>query len=66
MLPGQYYNVESGLHDHGARYYGPKTGRYISSDPIGLAGGLNTSLYARTNPVPFKKPELHFNGIPTP
>ena len=33
------------------RTYDPSTGRYLSSDPISLAGGLNTYLYANANPV---------------
>jgi RHS repeat-associated protein len=56
-LPGQYYDQETGLHYNWHRYYDPKIGRYISSDPIGLAGGLNTYLYARANPLLYLDPD---------
>ena len=57
LLPGQYYDQETGLHYNWFRYYDPSTGRYITSDPIGLAGRPNTYLYANANPVIFSDPQ---------
>ena len=54
--PGMYADSETGLYYNNARYYDPKIGRYISSDPIGLRGGLNTYLYARANPLRYIDP----------
>lgn len=43
---GQYHDVETGLHYNRFRYYDPDVGRFVSQDPIGLAGGNNVMAYA--------------------
>ncbi|EFO0999705.1 RHS repeat protein [Escherichia albertii] len=49
-LPGQQYDDESGLCYNRNRYYDPLQERYITQDPIGLDGGLNTYSYP-LNPI---------------
>ena len=52
-FPGQFYDKESGFHYNHHRYYDPQAGRYLSPDPIGLAGGRNSFGYANQNPGRF-------------
>lgn len=36
LLPGQYYDPESGFNDNGFRTYDPSIGGYLQPDPIGV------------------------------
>ncbi|WP_432422939.1 RHS repeat-associated core domain-containing protein [Variovorax boronicumulans] len=47
---GQYLDEETGLYYNRFRYYDPVVGRFVSKDPIRLAGGINLLQYA-PNPI---------------
>jgi len=56
IYAGQYYDSETRLHYNYHRYYDPNTGRYLTPDPIGLAGGLNLFSYSSNNPANWNDP----------
>jgi RHS repeat-associated protein len=62
-MPGQEFEVETGWNHNGFRDYVPGLGRYLESDPVGLAGGLNTFAYVGSNPLTRTDPQgLAFAG----
>ena len=53
---GQWLDEESGFYYNRYRFYDPRQGRYVTQDPIGLAGGDNLYGYAGGNPVGYIDP----------
>ena len=63
-LPGQIADANTGLYQNFHRDYIPWLGRYLETDPLGLAAGVNTYAYAGQNPLRNVDPS-GLQGIPT-
>ena len=48
---GRERDPDTGSLYYRARFYDPQLGRFLSEDPIGLAGGINGYAYAGNNPI---------------
>ncbi|MFE9575344.1 putative T7SS-secreted protein [Nocardia sp. NPDC006044] len=53
--PGQIHDPETGLHYNLHRTYDPTTGRYLTTDPLGLTASANPSTYPH-NPTTWSDP----------
>ena len=47
----KFYDWESDLYYYGYRYYNPSTGRWLSRDPIGEAGGFHLYAFCDNNAI---------------
>jgi RHS repeat-associated protein len=71
----KYLDDETGLYNFGRRFYDPWLGRWLSPDPIGENGGLNTYCFVVNDPInnvdalglytlDDAKTSLETNGVP--
>jgi RHS repeat-associated protein len=56
MYTGQAYEEQTGLYYYHARFYSPRIGRFLQTDPVGYDGGMNWYAYCRNNPVNYFDP----------
>jgi len=49
-FPGQWFQIETGLHYNWHRHYDPTIGRYTQPDPLGFVDGPSVWAYAKSGP----------------
>jgi RHS repeat-associated protein len=67
--PQEADSSTAGKHYNYKRDYNPSIGRFLTSDPIGLSGGVNTYLYVEGKPLSFTDADglgISFPGQPGP
>jgi RHS repeat-associated protein len=52
-FPGQWFQLESGLHYNWYRHYDPTIGRFTQPDPLGFVDGPSVYAYGRSSPARF-------------
>jgi RHS repeat-associated protein len=53
---GQAWLPELGMYYYKARIYSPTLGRFLQTDPVGYAGGINLYAYAADDPIDHNDP----------
>ena len=61
-FPGQWFQLEAGLHYNWHRHYDPSLGRYTQPDPLGFVDGPSVFAYAKSVPMSL----TDFSGRITP
>lgn len=56
QFQARLFDATSGLYYFRARWYDRDVGRFISEDPLGLAGGINPYVFAANNPANLRDP----------
>jgi RHS repeat-associated protein len=60
---GKERDEETGFNHHGARYYAPWLGRWISTDQINIGDGPNLYVYVHANPIVRTDPTGHVGDL---
>jgi RHS repeat-associated protein len=56
LFSSKQLDEETGLYYFTRRYYDPTLGRFVTTDPLGAADGINMYGYVRANPMMFVDP----------
>ncbi len=62
-FPGQWFQLESGLHYNWHRHYDPSLGRYTQPDPLGFVDGPSVYAYAKSSPHTVTDSEGLISGL---